>query len=260
VQFWLGTHETGWLARAGVPLFVSHRRLRRRRTLPRAVAPWALDSGGFTELDTAGRWTVTEAEYVDAVSRYAAEVGKMEWAAPQDWMCEPHILARTGLSVEEHQARTVANFCRLRQAAPDLPWVPVLQGWAVADYVACVGRYEAAGVDLAAEPLVGVGSVCRRQGTREANAIVGEMAARGLRLHGFGVKVDGLARYGTDLASADSMAWSYAGRRRPDPSHHHGRSGEGSCANCLRYALGWRRRVVADLDAPHQGRFELACL
>jgi hypothetical protein len=44
--FYLGTHQTGWLAKAGVPLFVSDRRLRKRVTLPRAIADWAEDSGG----------------------------------------------------------------------------------------------------------------------------------------------------------------------------------------------------------------------
>ncbi len=64
--FLLGTHQPGWLGRpeiaAGrVPLFVSDRRLRVYRQLPRAAAPWAADSGGFTELQKYGRWTVTRA-------------------------------------------------------------------------------------------------------------------------------------------------------------------------------------------------------
>ena len=34
--YYLGTHMDGWLAHVGVPLFVSHRRLARRKTLPKA--------------------------------------------------------------------------------------------------------------------------------------------------------------------------------------------------------------------------------
>ena len=45
-----------------------------------------------------------------------------------DWMCEPAMLARTGLTVAEHQAGTVANYLELRAAAPELPFIPVLQG------------------------------------------------------------------------------------------------------------------------------------
>jgi hypothetical protein len=63
--FFLGTHQPNWLT-LGVPLFVSDRRLRRYRTLPRAAAPWALDSGGFTELSQYGTWDTgpTAAAYI----------------------------------------------------------------------------------------------------------------------------------------------------------------------------------------------------
>ena len=62
-RFLLGTHQPGWLTRAGVPLMVSDRRLRAYKRLPESSAPWALDSGGFTELQQYGRWTVTAADY-----------------------------------------------------------------------------------------------------------------------------------------------------------------------------------------------------
>jgi hypothetical protein len=48
--FFLGTHMPHWLGLLDIPLFVSHRRLGRLKTLPRALGPWALDSGGFSEL------------------------------------------------------------------------------------------------------------------------------------------------------------------------------------------------------------------
>jgi hypothetical protein len=86
MRFFLGTHQPGWLATAGVALFVSDRRLRGYKTLPRAAVPWALDSGGFTELQKYGRWTATPAEYAARVRRYRDESGGMCWTAPQDWM------------------------------------------------------------------------------------------------------------------------------------------------------------------------------
>lgn len=239
MKFYLGTHEVSWLARTDVPLFVSHRRLARRRTFPRSVGEWALDSGGFTELDTHGYWETTPRGYVSAVRRYSDEIGGLEWAAPQDWMCEPWIVAKTGLDVVTHQARTVANFLELRALAPDLPFVPVLQGWQMDDYLRCVDIYTAAGVDLTAERVVGLGSVCRRQSEAEIEHICAALAARGLRLHGFGVKTLGL-RYARHLRSADSMAWSYNARRNPPiPGHTHA-----SCANCLTWALRWYQRAL----------------
>jgi hypothetical protein len=41
-----------------------------------------------------------------------------------------------------------------------------------------------------------------------------------LPLHGFGTKTTGLASYGRWLTGADSMAWSYVGRREPDARPH----------------------------------------
>jgi hypothetical protein len=252
--FFLGTHQPGWLARLDVPLMVSHRTLRTLRTLPRALGPWALDSGGFTELALHGRWQTTSAEYAQAVARYADQVGRLVWAAPQDWMCEPAMVARTGLSVTRHQALTVDNYCTLRQLAPTLPIIPVVQGWDLPSYLACVARYQASGVDLTAAPLVGLGSVCRRQASGEIAAIAAELTRAGLRLHGFGVKLRGLAGYADLLESADSLAWSYAARRRPPlPGCHTHKS----CANCPRYALRWRARVLAALGPSRQLRLPL---
>src|SRR5262245_23954240 len=198
-----------WLAQLGVPLFVSHRRLAVMRSLPLAAACWALDSGGFSELSLHGAWQTTPAAYARAVVRYRDEIGSLAWAAPQDWMCEPPILAKTGRSVVFHQAATVASVLELRERIGPLV-IPVLQGWDLADYVACLERYRDEGLDLATEPVVGLGSICRRQGSRAIAAIVSEVAGYGIALHGFGIKTKGLAAYACKLVSADSMAWSYA--------------------------------------------------
>lgn len=251
MRFYLGTHQPSWLARKlGVPLLVSHRRLANRRTLPRATGPWALDSGGFTELHLHGVWVSDEHSYARAVRRYAEEIGNLIWAAPQDWMCEPHVLERTGLTVREHQVRTVRNFVRLRELAPDLPFMPVLQGHDIADYHRCADRYERHGIDLAALPLVGVGSICRRQHTKEVELVLRSLAARGYRLHAFGAKVLGMERYADVIASSDSMAWSVRGRHVPGcaPGHR-------TESNCLRFALSWRWNLITKLASRRSHQF-----
>jgi hypothetical protein len=245
VIFWLGTHRPSWLERAGVPLMVSARTLRGRRTLPRAVAPWVLDSGGFTELSLHARWTISGAQYAEEIERASEQVGRLEWAAPQDWMCEPWILAKTGRSVAEHQALTVASVIELRQRCPNV--IPVLQGWTAEDYWRHVESYAAAGIDLRAAPIVGVGSICRRQGTAFAARLVEGLARYGLRLHGFGIKSGAATQW---LASADSLAWSYHARRNKVRLPLC--SGHANCANCLRYALLWRERRVDEI-AQRQG-------
>jgi hypothetical protein len=250
VRFYLGTGRDAWLAEAGVPLFISHNQLRRRKDLTRirAIAPWALDSGGFTELSQHGAWRGTVAHYIAAVRRYADDIGSLEWAAPMDWMCEPAIRRLTGLTVEQHQARTIANFLDLRSAAPELPFIPVLQGWEPADYPRHITAYARAGVDLTTFPLVGVGSVCRRQRTTEVAALLTELAGLGMKLHGFGVKTLGLLAAGRSLQSSDSAAWSVRARwaeKGGEPklfgcSHR-------NCANCLTFALHWRGELLTQL-------------
>jgi len=242
LRFWLGTHHPHWLATAGVELFVSRRALARYKTLPRASFAWALDSGGFSELTLHGRWEMTPAAYVAEVRRYRDEIGHMAWAAPQDWMCEPDMIKRTGLTVADHQRLTVENFLELNSLAPELPWIPVLQGWSLGDYLDHADAYGRAGVSLADETIVGVGTVCRRQHTGMVSGLLACLCAEGYRLHGFGFKLRGLKLSAHDLASADSLAWSYQARRNP-PLPGHGVRHK-NCANCMEYAMGWRDEVV----------------
>lgn len=235
-RFYLGAHRPAWLEVSPVPLFVSRNAFGAMRSLPRARTLWALDSGGFTELSRHGRWRSDARAYVADVRRLVDEVGSLVWAAPQDWMCEPEIVWKTGLSVEEHQRRTVENFLELRSLAPELPFAPVLQGWRAGEYDECAELYARAGVDLCAEPIVGVGSVCRRKNTTSLVQI-GVCLPDGPRYHAFGLKRTGLfSGAGDFFASADSLAWSFHERRE--------RSG---LQNDLDAALAWRSTTLARL-------------
>lgn len=244
MKFYLGAHHAHWLGLVDIPLFVSHRTLSSRRRLPRANTNWALDSGAFSDITINGCFTTTPADYVAAVRRYGDEIGHLDWAAPQDHMTEPWVLARSSIArtVTDAQTWTTRNLLDLRHLAADLAIIPVLQGQTLDDYHRHIDAYGAVGIDLEAEPVVGLGSVCRRQSTREICEIVTALAD--LPLHGFGVKTSGLDTYGWALRSADSMAWSYNGRRiRPCPQRP-----VLNCANCLHHALTWRRRVLAGTD------------
>lgn len=266
--FYLGTHRPTWLwTVTDVPLFISHRVLRERKSpFPRATTPWALDSGGFTELKLYGKWETTPEEYVASVRRFADELGHMEWAAPQDWMCEPWIIeggwhegqyyVGTGLSVAEHQARTVENYLTLTEMAPELGFIPVLQGWELDDYHAHADAYAAAGVDLTSLPLVGIGSVCRRQATGQIAVIFDHLHGLGLAMHGFGVKSQGLGLYADSLTSADSLAWSYAARQDARKGVRH--CAKKTCANCLHYALAWRGRLLRTVSTRQLSLFGAA--
>jgi hypothetical protein len=235
MMFMLGTHEASWLGNTNVPLFISVNRL--ARYAGQAGTPWALDSGGFTELSEHGYWRTDAKDYARRVAR-AGEKGMLQWAAPQDWMCEPFIVAKTGLTVREHQVRTVGNYLDLKALRADV--IPVLQGFNLGDYLQCIDLYEQAGVDLSVAPLVGVGSVCRRENTAEIGTIFAAIIEAGVtRLHGFGCKEGAVRRYGKLMTSADSLAWSKGGKERGTCTHLKSR-----CANHKHWALEWRTKLL----------------
>lgn len=260
VKFYLGVSNPSWLSHqrlSGIPLFISRNTIGKRRSLPVAITDFALDSGGFTEISKHGKWVATVQEYTDLVLRLKSHYGsRLRWVAQQDWMCEPHMLVKTGMSVQQHQRLTVDNFIDLRSRLGQLV-VPSLQGWKVSEYMDCYRMYQDSGVDLLNEPLVCVGSVCRRQSTDEASEIITTLAATGMRLHGFGFKKQGIVKCKNSLTSADSMAWSLSGRYRPNLSHPHiARSKEpdafrkrgcsDDCANCLDYAIEWHNNLIQE--------------
>lgn len=256
-EFWAGAPEPSWLWNHFGPWFVSNERLSRLKNFKPVMVgqEWVLDSGGFTHLRTHGRWLLPAREYAAQVRRYADEIGGLRWAATQDWMCEEFVIkggrfgdmvfVGTGLDKREHIARTVGSYVDLMAIDPTLPWVPVLQGETLADYLWCWESYERAGVDLTQQPIVGLGSVCRRQHTAEIAELVRELAALGAPLHGFGVKTQGLGEYGRLLASADSQAWSKQARKQdirlPGCKH-------ADCNYCPRWARQWSNRLERRLD------------
>lgn len=256
-EFLLGTHMIAWAwnGLAQGPLFISQRRLQGRKSrFPRATVPVYIDSGGFTELSTFGRWTVPAQDYVDLVRRVSDEMGTVRWAAIQDWMCEDKIRSKTGLTTDEHQRRTVASYHELVGLAPEVRWLPVLQGQTLEDYERHLEMWSESGVHLPSHRLVGVGSVCRRNDTDEIGEVLAGLSGRGLRLHGFGVKADGLRKHGLWLRSADSMAWSFRGRMKSGSSYTP--EGQGtlvdagprasSLANSQAWAETWRTRMITD--------------
>lgn len=254
MRFYLGTSDPHWLwdeRLIGIDLFVSAVRLRRKKNLHPALMDWALDSGGFSALSKNGKWGISPHEYVDEVRRYARDIGRMQWAATMDWMCEPHIRELTGLTIEEHQERTAQSYLALRSLAPEITWCPVLQGWGDSptdiastnqSYSDHVKMYKDLGVDLSSLPVVGVGSVCRRQNMKVGQSIISSLHFNhGLsNMHGFGFKTSGLREVGALLQSADSLAWSQIARKRKinlGCEHKF-------CNCCPKWALKWRSEMV----------------
>lgn len=211
MKFFVGLHQPSDAKRVE-RAFISVNRLAARRK-PLGIREWILDSGAFTTLALHGRYLSPASDYADLVRRFADD--SLLAAVSQDYMCEPFMLAKTGLTQADHQRLTIERYDQLR--ACDLGGVylmPVLQGYSPESYVDHIRQY---GDRLKPGAWVGVGSVCKRN--RDWVAIVDVLIAikaerPDLRLHGFGVKTASLIEPNVRnlLYSADSMAWSFAAR------------------------------------------------
>lgn len=214
--------------------FISIHRIAKRRS-PFEVADWVMDSGAFRTIELHGCYPEPPEIYAAQIKRWSTN-GNLMAAVSQDYMCEPHMLAITGLTIEEHQRLTIERYDAL--TACDLGGVylmPVLQGYAPADYVRHIEMY---GERLKPGAWVGVGSVCKRNGDPaaiEAVLLAIKRVRPDLRLHGFGIKLTALrsALVRALLWTADSMAWSFAARK------------EGRNGNSIKEAVGFADRINA---------------
>ncbi|MFG1332044.1 hypothetical protein V5F41_12430 [Xanthobacter autotrophicus] len=214
--------------------FISVNRLRGRKKAV-AAGEWIMDSGAFTEIATHGRYRTGVEEYAAEIGRWAHPGSGLVAAVAQDWMCEPWIVEKTGLSVEAHQRLTIERYDALLLLVRGVYVMPVLQGYAVADYLRHLAAY---GGRLGSGAYVGVGSVCKRNvnvASVEGILLAIQRARPDLRLHGFGLKATALssALVRDALYSADSMAWSFAARR------------QGRNANDWREARRWADGIAA---------------
>jgi len=239
--FYPGVHQPSLAANLD-RCILSYNVLERRKS-DFVVRDWLLDSGAFTRMARGVPHVEVEA-YAAAADRWAS-CGRLEAVVCQDWMCEPWMVSKTGLTVREHQVLTTDAYESLR-ALTAVPVMAVVQGYAPSEY----GRHaaELASV-LDADEWVGVGSVCKRQGSADDLVRVLDSILEispDWRLHGFGVKMSSLgdSRVRARLATADSMAWSWEARRRR-------LSGEDwPSANSVEACLMWMDRLEAAMEGP----------
>jgi hypothetical protein len=212
MRFFVGLHQPSD-ARHFEACFISVNRLRSRKA-PFPVRAWIMDSGAFTTIAAHGGYPEPPEAYAAEIARWA-RCGELLAAVAQDYMCEPAMLARTGLTVADHQRLTIERYDVLMAARPAVRIMPVLQGYEPQEYVDHIRQY---GGRLRSGAWVGVGSVCKRNGNPAAiKAVLAAIHEErpDLLLHGFGLKSTALSseEIRAELHTADSMSWSYAARR-----------------------------------------------
>ena len=239
--FFVGLHHPGD-ARHFVRACLSVNVLRGRKK-PIDCDEVLVDSGAFTEIAQHGGYRHEPKAYADELLRlHVSGVVKIVAAVAQDFMCESFMLAKTGLTIDDHQRLTIERYDALIRENLPFPILPVLQGYAPADYATHVRAY---GDRLKPGMWVGVGSVCKRNGRPEsvlAVLIAIKSVRPDLRLHGFGLKQTALEHPGIRslLYISDSMAWSFAARR------------EGRNGNSVEEAKAFSRRITSISSRPRE--------
>jgi hypothetical protein len=214
--FFTGMHHPSVADRVPAA-FISVHTIKNRRS-PFPCRRVVMDCGGFSTVDLHGGYPEPVAEYAKRIVKVRGWIGKRLLAAvSEDYMCEPFMLAKTGLTVADHQRLTIERYDALLDCnTAGVRIIPVLQGFRPHEYVEHIEAY---GARLKPRMWVGVGSVCKRNTSPaavEAVLLAIHEARPDLRLHAFGVKSTTLAmQLVRDLLfSADSMAWSLAARRQ----------------------------------------------
>jgi hypothetical protein len=211
VKFYVGLHQPSD-AKHFERAFISVNRLR-VRTKPLGAGAWIMDSGAFTELSMHGKYRASVDDYAAQIARWRHDP-TLKAVVAQDYMCEPFILSKTGLTVREHQRLTIERFTRLRELVDHVYVMPVLQGYLIENYLDHIDQYDGR---LPIGAYVGVGSVCKRNADPKAIELILDAIKNkrpDLRLHGFGLKTTALGSKVVRhlLHSSDSMAWSFAAR------------------------------------------------
>jgi hypothetical protein len=212
MKFFIGLHQPSD-AKHFDAAFVSVNRLRDRKGAF-SVGDWIMDSGAFSTILKHGGYPDSPEVYAEQIKRWKSN-GNLLAAVTQDYMCEPAMLKRTGLTIAEHQRLTIERYDSLLRCDTGCYIMPVLQGYDPDDYVSHIRQY---GDRLAHGAWVGVGSICKRNSSPclILDVLIAIKTERpDLRLHGFGLKTTALAHgtIRTLLYTADSMAWSFAARR-----------------------------------------------
>ena len=231
VVFYLGIHMPFHAHRFDRVMLSINILEHRKSNFKPPVKGWILDSGAFTRLTT-GRGHMGVEDYASLISRWA-EVGRLDAAVQQDYMCEDFALEKTGMSIGQHQRLTTERWLALRDLVEDVYVMPVIQGYAPSDYATHASDLSP---HLPDNAWVGVGSVCRRNSKPQQVSLVLDAILNvrpDLRLHAFGLKTTALRQLdiAIRLHSSDSMAWSYRGRRA------------GGLGNSPDFALEWKDKI-----------------
>lgn len=220
------------------------------------VASICIDSGGFTAAKKWGRYPWLVEQYADFIQEMSRDV-PLDFCAIMDYACEPSVDRSTYATNIERIEVTIANEILCLETAPDLPWLPVLQGDSLEERSYDLERRRES--DMLPNEYAGIGSVCGRGagGAVETTLFYREQLP-GVKFHGFGMHIQALDNdfVFSVIRSWDSYSWNWGkGQKDVDrPTEYLKRPGESHTSQCRRLGnLYWQNTILPRLTRPRQG-------
>ena len=183
---------------------------RSRTRLPEGVERVILDSGGYAFFSRWGEYPFTIEKYIE-LAHYIKDTHPLYKAAILDYPCEPDINRSQVMSNEDRIEKTIANAIECYDTDDSLPWLPVIQGYTVSEYLHCIDLYDDYGVT---SDYWAIGSICSRKGAPfELRNIITKIKERhpNDKLHAFGLGIPFLRnpQIFQAIYSSDSAAWNW---------------------------------------------------
>ena len=181
-----------------------------RTRLPDSVERVIVDSGGFAFFSRWGEYPFSLESYLDLVY-YVQDTHPLFRVATLDYPCEPEIDRSQLMTNEERITKTVSNAVLCVDTDKSLPWLPVIQGYTIQEYLSCIEQYREAGLE---SDYWAIGSICSRKGSpyeiRNIVTKIKELHPKN-KLHAFGLSLPYLAdlQVFQSLYSSDSAAWNW---------------------------------------------------
>jgi hypothetical protein len=227
------------------------------RPIQDLVRSFCIDSGGFTAARRWGRYPWSFDEYIDFIYQETLSGVPLDFCAILDYACEPSVDRSTYATNIDRIKATIENDFICRNAAPDLPWLSVLQGDSLEEREFDLS--ERAHLGMLPTQYAGVGSVCGR-GPAAAAAVIRFYAERlpGVKLHAFGIDIRALDddQVYLSLGSWDTYTWNWGrGQKKFNrPDEYLRQEGESYSEFTGRLArLYWVNTVLPRLRKPRQG-------
>lgn len=179
--------------------------------IPATVKRLFVDSGGFSFASKWGEYPFTVEEFVSFVGLLSDEFPVTE-VAIMDYPCEPSV-NRSILKNNATRIRaTVSNALDCMDADCSLPWLPVVQGYELNEYLWCLELYRNNLISVDNFSYWAIGSLCARKKTGGLRRIITKLKEEiNQAIHVFGMTITALRdpQIFFSVESSDSGAWSF---------------------------------------------------